>query len=113
MPGERADQRYIACEITALVTDGSQEFAFDMFELFEADGSSEYIDLGMSFGNGELFASGTVPEDATASGMAPFAIDVTAAEPLLLEIRPPSLPAGAEPAAIVIEGPLQPLTVFD
>lgn len=113
VPGERADQRYIACEITALVTDGSQEFAFDMFELFEADGSSEYIDLGMSFGNGELFASGTVPEDTTASGMAPFAIDVTAAEPLLLEIRPPSLPAGAEPAAIVIEGPLQPLTVFD
>jgi hypothetical protein len=113
VPGERADTRYITCEITALVTSGPQEFAFDMFELVEADGSSEYIDLGMSFGNDELFASGAVPEDATASGTAPFAIDVTAAGPLLLEIRPPSLPAGTEPAVIVIEGPIQPLTVFD
>ncbi len=113
VPGERADQRYIACEITALVTSGPQEFAFDMFELFEADGDSEYIDLGMSFGNDELFASGPVPAGATASGTAPFAIDSTSTGPLLLEIRPPSLPAGTEPAVIVIDGPLQELAVFD
>jgi hypothetical protein len=112
VPGERADTRYITCEITVLVTDGPQEFAFDMFELFETDGDSEYVDLGMSFGNPDMFPEGQVPEDATVSGTASFALDATATEPLLLEIRPPSLPAGTEPAVIVIEGPLQELAVF-
>jgi hypothetical protein len=111
--GERADTRYITCKVTALVTDGPQEFAFDMFELVQADGSSEYIDFGMSFGNDTLFSSGEVPEGATASGTAPFAIDADAAEPLLLSIQPPSLPSGAEPAVLVIEGPLQDFAAFE
>jgi hypothetical protein len=112
VPGERTDQRYITCEITALVTQGPQEFGFDMFELFEADGDSEYVDFAMSFGKADLFPSGAVPEDATISGTASFALDATATEPLLLEIRPPSLPAGADPAVLVIEGPLQELAGF-
>lgn len=113
VPGERADTRYLTCEITALVTDGPQEFGFDMFEMFEADGDSEYVDFNMSFGKEDLFPSGAAPEGATVSGTASFALDATATEPLLLEIRPPSLPVGAEPAVIVIEGPLQELAIFD
>jgi hypothetical protein len=112
VPGERTDTRYITCEVTALVTDGPQDFGFDMFELFESDGDSEYIDFGMAFGKADVFPSGTVPEDATVSGTASFALDATATEPFLLEIRPPSLPAGTEPAAILIEGPLQDFAVF-
>jgi hypothetical protein len=111
--GERTDTRYITCEITALVTDGPQEFGFDMFELFDADGDSEYVDFTMSFGKADLFPSGSAPRDATVSGTASFALDATATEPMLLEIRPPSLPAGADPAVIVIEGPLQELATFD
>ena len=112
VPGERSDTRYITCEVTALVTDGPQEFGFDMFELFEADGDSEYVDLSMSFGREDLFPSGEVSENTTVSGTASFALDATATEPLLLEIRPPSLPAGAETAVIVIDGPLQDFTDF-
>jgi hypothetical protein len=113
VPGERADTRYITCAITALVTSGPQELSFDMFTLVEADGDAEYIDLGMSFGADGIFPSGEVPEDGSVSGTASFAIELNATEPLLLEIRPPSLPAGDDPAVIVIEGPLQELTVFD
>lgn len=112
VPGERADQRYLTCEVTALVTEGPQEFAFDMFALILPDGRSEYIDFGMSFGNDGLFDSGPVQVGQTVTGTAPFVVDASVVEPLVLEIRPPSLPAGVEPAVIVIEGPLQELATL-
>jgi len=77
------------------------------------DGAFEQIDLTMSIGANDIFPSGDVGKGATVSGTASFAIDARATGPLLLEIRPPSLPEGDEPAVIVIDGPLQVLAVFD